>query len=193
MLSFKKAGMWPPDLKVILNKMKSYSDPVEALPPLITEKNVLLSTPKTISYTLRAGQAWNKRMGDILSSPSRRGFESYTRGVEEQLRTGELVQNDLIQIRMAVKESQSAKATCRMYTVSKGPISMKDGQKSVAEKVARRKPKKQVDTQLIIPVSDGDDEIKGVDDKVINPELRGFAFGDSIRDPFLEQDNYLTF
>jgi len=69
--SFKKAGMWPPDLKVVLNKMKSYSDPVEDLPPLITEKNVLLSTPKTVSHTLLAGEAWNERIGDALSSPSR--------------------------------------------------------------------------------------------------------------------------
>jgi hypothetical protein len=45
---------------------------------------------------------------------------------------------------MAVKESQKAKATCRMYTVGKGPITVKDAQKSVAEKVAQRKPKKQI-------------------------------------------------
>jgi hypothetical protein len=89
--------------------MKLYSDPVKPLPPLITKDNVLLSTLTTISHTLHAGQAWNQRMGDVLSSPSRQRFESYTRGVEEQLRTGELVQNNLIQIRMAVKEAQSAK------------------------------------------------------------------------------------
>jgi hypothetical protein len=57
MLSFKKSSMWPPNLKVVLNKMKLYSDPVEPLPPLITEKNVLDSTPKTISHTLHAGEA----------------------------------------------------------------------------------------------------------------------------------------
>jgi len=115
--------------------------------------------------------------------------------VEEQLRIGELVQNDLIQIRTAVKESQSAKATCRMYTVGKGPISVRDAQKSVVEKVARRKSKKQVqvDTQFIIPVGDEDDEIGGVDDEDIDLELRGFAFGDSIRDLFAEQDDYLKF
>src|ERR1700722_4607083 len=31
--SFKKSGMWPPDLNVVLRRMKSYSDPVEPLPP----------------------------------------------------------------------------------------------------------------------------------------------------------------
>ena len=164
--------MWLPDLKVVLNKIKLYSNPAEALPPLITEKNVLLSTPKTIPYALQARQAWNERMSDALSSPSRRQFESYTRGVEEQLQIGELVQNDLIQIRIAVKESQKAKATYRMYTVSKGPITVKDAQKSVADKVAQKKPKKpiQVDTQFIIPLDD-DDEIGGVDNEDISPEL----------------------
>ena len=63
-----------------------------------------------------------------------------------------------------------------------------------SQKVARRKPKKQVqvDTQFIMSVDD-DDEIGGVDDEDIDPELRGFAFGDSIRDLFAEQENYLTF
>ena len=92
--------------------------------------------------------------------------------MEEQLRIGELVQNDLIQIRMAVKESQKAKATCRMYIVGKGPITIKDAQQLVAEKVARRKPKKQiqVDTQFIILIDD-DDEIGSRVDEDIDLEL----------------------
>jgi len=57
MLSFQKAGMWPSNLKTVLRKMKTYSDPEEALPPLITDANVLLSTPKTVSYTIRARKA----------------------------------------------------------------------------------------------------------------------------------------
>jgi len=51
--------------------MKSYFNLKEALPPLITEKNVQLSTLKTVSYTLHAREAWNERIGDALSSPSR--------------------------------------------------------------------------------------------------------------------------
>jgi hypothetical protein len=57
MSSFKKSSMWPPNLKVVLNKMKLYLNLVEDLPPLITEKNVLDFTPKTISYMLHAGEA----------------------------------------------------------------------------------------------------------------------------------------
>jgi hypothetical protein len=72
-----------------------------------------------------------------------------------------------------VKESQSTKATCRKYTIGKGPISVGDAQKLVAKKVAQRKLKKQVqvDTQFIIPVGNNDDDIGRVDDKDINLEL----------------------
>jgi hypothetical protein len=42
-LDFKKASIWPPDLKLALKKMKSKSDPEEPL-LLITENNVFLST-----------------------------------------------------------------------------------------------------------------------------------------------------
>src|SRR5271170_4955587 len=113
-------------MKVVLRKMKMYSDPVELLPLLIIDKNVLALTLKLISHTLYARQAWNRRIEDVLSSPSRQNFESYTCRVETQLQVAELKQYNLIQIRMAVKESQAAKATYRMYTVSKGPIKVKD-------------------------------------------------------------------
>jgi hypothetical protein len=69
--TFKKAGIWPPDPKVVINRIKKYSDPVKPLPLLITSKNVLSLTLKSMSHTLQAGEAWNQRMSDVLSSPSR--------------------------------------------------------------------------------------------------------------------------
>jgi hypothetical protein len=194
MSAFKKAGMWPPDVKVVLNGMKKYSDPVEPLPPLITDKNVLDSTPKSISHTLQAGQAWKRRMDEVLSSPSRRNFDSYTRGVETQLRVAELEQNDLTQIRLAAKESQATKATCRMYTVGKGPIKVRDAKAGIAEKVARRKPKKPVNTEFTIEVDDEVEDGNVEDsDALIHPELRGLVFGDEIPDPFEAQYDELKF
>jgi hypothetical protein len=68
---------------------------------------------------------------------------------------------------MAVKESQAMKATCRMYTIGKGPIKVKDAKAGIVEKVARRKPKRQVDTQLTIEVDDEDE----VNDELIDLEL----------------------
>jgi hypothetical protein len=66
-----------------------------------------------------------------------------------------------------------------MYTVGKGPITVKDVQKSVAEKIAQRRPKKQVqvDTQFTLTVDDDDDD--GFDNEDIDPELRGIVFGDN--------------
>jgi hypothetical protein len=124
-------------------------------------------------------------LGDILSSPSCQNFESYTRGVETQLQVAEMEQNDLIQIRLAVKEAQEAKATARMYTVRKGPIIVKDAKVKIAEKKARRKPQKQV----AIEVDDeGEDE-----DENIHPELRGLVFGDLVHDPFIAQHDVIKF
>jgi len=132
--------MWPPNIRVILRKMKTYNDPVEPLPPLITEKNVLGLTPKSISHTLQAGQAWNQRMGDVLSSPSRQRYKAYTRRVETQLRVAELEQHTLIQMRLSHKEQTEKKATSRMYTPSTGPIKVKDAKVTISAKVARRRP-----------------------------------------------------
>jgi len=118
--------------------------------------------------------------------------------VEEQLRIGEMVQNDLIKVRTAVKEAQSARATCRMYTIGKGPISIRDREKSVADKVAQRKPKKQVQvetqtqTQFIMSVCDNKDMDKDIDD-VIDLELWGITLGDLVQDPFTEQESYIRF
>ena len=90
----------------------------------------------------------------------------------------------------AVKDAQAANATCRMYTVGKGPIKVKDAKTVIAEKVARRKPKKLVDTKLTIDIDDEDEEDS---DALIHLELRGLVFGDEIRDPFKAQDDELKF
>jgi hypothetical protein len=176
--------------------MKTYSDLEEALPLLITNANVLLSTLKTVSQTIRIRKLWNKRMDNILSSPSYQRFEFYIRSVEEQLRIREMVENDLIKIRTAVKEVQFVRATCQMYTIGKGLISIKDGRKSVADKVAQRKPKKQVrvetQTQFIMSVCD-DENMDEVIDNVIDPELRGITLGDPVRNPFTKQESYIRF
>jgi len=82
-----------------------------------------------------------------------------------------------------------------MYTVGKGSIKVKDAKQGIVEKNTRRKPKKQVevDTKLTITINDEDDEVGEVGDEVINPELRGFAFRDEVRDPFLAKYDYIRF
>jgi hypothetical protein len=202
MSAFQKSGMWPPDPKVVLRRMKKYSDPQESLPPLITDNNVFCTTPKTISHTLKAGQAWNERLAPELSSPSRENYARYTRAVETQLRVAELEQNDLAQIRLSVKEQQKSKATCRMYTVGKVPIKAKDAKVAIAEKNARKRPKKQLETKFVVPVDSDNDEVMDGDmgdvdmgdgDDLIHPELRGIVLGDPISNPFEDQHDYIKF
>lgn len=80
-----------------------------------------------------------------------------------------------------------------MYTVGKGPITVRSSQQSVVEKVARRKLKKQVqvDTQFILNV--GDDDIDDVNNNLIDPELWRISLSDHVPDLFSEQADYLSF
>ena len=82
------------------------------------------------------------------------------------------------------------KTTNRMYTVGKGPIKVKDAKAGIAEKVSRRKSKKQVDTELRIDVEDNEVDD---DDRLIHLELRGVVFGDPIPDPFAAQEDLIYF
>jgi hypothetical protein len=183
--------------------MKKYSNPQEPLPPLITDDNVFSTTPKTISHTLKAGEAWNERLAPELNSPSRENYARYTRAVKTQLQVAELEQNDLIQIRLSVKEQQKSKATCRMYTVGKGPIKAKDAKVAIAEKNAHKRPKKQLETKFMVPVDSDDDEViedgdmgdvdMGDGNELIHLELRGIVLGDPISNPFEDQHDYIKF
>jgi hypothetical protein len=78
-----------------------------------------------------------------------------------------------------------------MYIVGKGPIKVKDARDGIAKKNAQRKPKKLVETELIIDVEDEDAE--GESDDFLHPEIKGKMFGDEVRDPFAEQSNMITF
>ncbi len=119
--AFRKAGMWPSDYNVVLKRMKQYQDPVEPLPTLITEEN-LLSTPKTISHSLRAGEEWQKKLDPLLSSPSQRKLHSYFKGIVELFHTAELTKNEVLTLKAYAKERQKLKDIGRRYTVGTGPI-----------------------------------------------------------------------
>ncbi len=79
--AFRKSGMFPSDVKVVLRRMKQYKNPEPSLPLLITDQNVF-STPKSISHGLKAGEAWQKKLEKVLSSPSQRKFCSFVKGNE---------------------------------------------------------------------------------------------------------------
>ena len=58
-----------PDL--VLKKMKTYSDP-ELEDELPSHKELFYRTPKTVSHSLQLSEALGKKIGPMLSSPTRR-------------------------------------------------------------------------------------------------------------------------
>src|SRR5450755_898970 len=98
-------------------------------------------------------------------------MESYKKGCEQILQVAHIQQGDLILIQTATKESLKRKGTNRNYIVCKGLISAKAAIQAVAEKEARKQPKK----KLILKVSNDEDSS---DDRISNeyetlhPELR---------------------
>jgi hypothetical protein len=90
---------------------------------------------------------------------------------------------------------QFAKATYKMYTISKGSIKVKDTKQGIVKKNTQKKPKKQVqvDIKLTITINNKDNKVSKVGNEVINLELRGFAFKDKVQDPFLAEYDYICF
>jgi len=60
------------------------------------------------------------------------------------LQIADIQQGDLITIQTATKEAIRRKATNRNYIVGKGPISPRPAIRAVAEKEARKRPKKKL-------------------------------------------------
>lgn len=115
-------------------------------------------------------------------------MESYRKGCEQILRVADIQQGDLISIQTATKASLKRKATTRNYIIGKGPISAQAAVQAVAEKEARKRPKK----KLVVDVS-SDEDSDGTNNEyeTLYPELVGWDNGQSsmdyVRDPFREQ------
>jgi hypothetical protein len=186
-----KAGLYPLDSSVVLNRMKKYTDP-EPEPELPGFSESLFQTPKTIRHSLDLGEALGKKVNPLLSSPTRRHTQSYRKGCEQILRAAHIQQSDLLMIQTATKGALRRKATNRNYIVGKGPIRAGNGLQEVAEKEAR-KPKKKV----IVKVSDDEVDNVGTTYQTEHLEIVGWDFGKSdmtgVRDPFKEQEEIIKF
>jgi hypothetical protein len=107
-------------------------------------------------------------------------MESHQRGCEQILQVADIQQGDLILIQTATKASIKQKATNQNYIVRKGLISARAAIQAVAEKEARKRPKKQ---KVMIPVSSNDDSDSGSDDDEYNslhPELANWIVDSQI-------------
>jgi hypothetical protein len=77
--------------------MKRYAPPEPQLPFLQTNinKNVLSQTPKRVSHCMESSRAWRDKLDTVLSSPSRKDYDSFTRGIEHVLTIAQIEEEDL--------------------------------------------------------------------------------------------------
>jgi hypothetical protein len=84
--AFRKAGIWLISCKIVLQKMKTYA-PLENLEP---DLPTIPRTPIRFQHAKYGLLHWKNKIADKLSSPSCEPFESWARGIEKILASGEL-------------------------------------------------------------------------------------------------------
>ena len=199
MLAQSKSSIFLFDPKIVLKKMKTYSDPIPE-PELPLHNKPFFQTPKTVWHSLTLGEALAKRIDYKLSSPTRKHMESYQKGCKQILQVADIQQGDLISIQTATKASLKQKSTNRNYIVGKGLMSARAAIQAVAEKEARKRPKKQKLAILVSSDEDSDYSNDSEPDTEYNslyPELanwdNGQSNGELIQDPFNGQQDFITF
>jgi len=136
---WNKAGLFPYDPKVPIQRMKQYKDPEPPLPPLVLENNAILSTPKDLKHSQHSAEQWKKKLETVLSSPSKERFERYIKGTETQLLHAQITKQEIVQIHLAFKENLKAGDKARKYTVGTAPMKVKAGLAAIQEKDARQR------------------------------------------------------
>ena len=84
--AWREAGLYPINCKIALTRMRYYakSDIEERLPPLLPP------TPRKFGQSEDGLQYWKEKIPDLLSSPSRKKWDSWTRGTEILLAGGHI-------------------------------------------------------------------------------------------------------
>jgi hypothetical protein len=103
--AFWKAGIWPISCKTALEKMKTYSPPQLLEPELPT----LPQTPTRFVHAEYGLIHWKEKIQEKLSSPSQEPFNSWARGTERLLASGELTVLQHTALATKVQNQQKAK------------------------------------------------------------------------------------
>jgi hypothetical protein len=210
--AWHKAGLFPYDPKVPIQRMKQYKDPEPPLPPLVLESNAILSTPKDLQHSQRSAEQWKKKLEKVLSSPSKERFDRYTKGTEIQLLYAQITKQEIVQIHLAFKENLKAGDKARKYTVGTAPMKVKAGLAAIQEKDARQRksikkePRKEprkvgnrkgkaksLATSSFVLDLESDDDDSMIQAQLEHPELEGFSFGDQVPDPFVDSSDFVGF
>src|SRR5277367_1245210 len=133
--AFRKAGIWPISCKTALQKMKTYAPPENLEPDLPT----IPRTPTRFQHAEYGLLHWKNKIADKLSSPSREPFESWARGTEKILASGELTVLQHNALATRVQNQQKAKYRNRNVLQKNGVLTAEEAWAKKAENDAKRK------------------------------------------------------
>ncbi len=102
--AFRKAGMWPVNSTVSLQKIQKYSKPTDSQE---NEAQQLLPTLKNSENQL---QVWKDKFTPLLSSPSKHQFHTSIKGMEEVLVDAQIREFDFSMLQGQVQQSQNRKS-----------------------------------------------------------------------------------
>jgi hypothetical protein len=133
--AFKKAGIWPISCKAAIEKMKIYAPPENPKPDLPT----LPRTPTRFQHAEYGLHHWRDKIVNILSSPSREPFESWARGTEKVLASGELTVLQHNALATKVQNQQKAKYRNRNVLQKNGVMTAEEAWAKKEANQAKRK------------------------------------------------------
>ena len=132
--AWRKAGLWPLSCKQTLAQMKLYSRQLQA-PKLPTPPPP--ATPQKFAHAERGLQHWDTRIPELLSSPSRQQFNSWSRGTQAVLAGGYIKDMELEQLLDRVQAQQKAKARSRKSLQKGGQLTVAEAKQKIKEKLAK--------------------------------------------------------
>jgi hypothetical protein len=133
--AFWKAGIWPISCKIALQKMKTYA-PLENLEP---DLPTMPRTPTRFQHAKYGLLHWKNKIADKLSSPSRAPFESWARGTEKVLASGELTILQHNALTAKVQNQQKAKYRNRNVLQKNGVLTAEEAWAKKEANAAKRK------------------------------------------------------
>jgi hypothetical protein len=150
--AFRKAGIYPIDVDIAIQKMKVYQPPEAPKSPELPLDS--LQTPRKFAHAESSiSQLQEELQQRQLSSPIRGRIETVFKGTRPLLAYGELVQLQLDQLQAKVKAQQKAKTRTRRVIQQSGALTAEGAIKRIAEKEAEEKAKTEKRRHFLIRVT----------------------------------------
>lgn len=133
--AFRKAGMWPVNKESTFELMRKYMKTTPTAKEVIKEPELpTLGTPTTVRQVQYQLGELKPKVMDLLSSPSQRKFDSFTRGTETVLDENEFTQFDRDIAYRRLAELVAKKPSNRKRLQKGGQLSGRDAQAAIEAK-----------------------------------------------------------